>query len=56
MEITHIRNHKDQWIFEYGTALETKEVKRLVLRLQEDFHATVKEVSDGFAVISPTAE
>ncbi len=56
MEITHVRNHKDQWLFEYGTALEAKEANRLVSRLKEDFGTTVKEVSDGFAVISPVAE
>lgn len=56
MEITHISNRKDQWLFEYGTALETKEVEKLVSRLKEDFGATVKDVSNGAVAVQPIAE
>ena len=56
MEITHIHNHKDQWIFEYGTALETKEIERLVSRLKDDFCATVKDISADAVAVWPIAE
>lgn len=47
MEITHIPNHKDQWLFEYGTAMEMDELMKAVSRLKKKFGAKVKKLKNA---------
>ncbi len=55
MNITHLRNRKDQWIFEYPTAMEHDQVKEFVAKLQDQFGAELKEVSDQSVEVLPIA-
>jgi len=56
MEITHIRNPKDQWLFEYATATEHDEVKTFVSVLRDKFGAEFKEVSNHPVEVRPVVE
>jgi hypothetical protein len=56
MKITHIRNRKDQWIFEYATAMEHDELKKFVSKLRDQFGAEFKEISDHSVEVPPIAE
>jgi hypothetical protein len=56
MNITHICNRKDQWIFEYLTALEQAEVMAFASRLRNDFGAEFREINGSVVELQPIAE
>jgi hypothetical protein len=54
MEITHVRNRKDQWIFEYPTHAEHQEIEKFALRMKDDFAANFREINAAPVEVPPT--
>ena len=56
MEITHIKNHKDQWVFEYPTATEETEIRTFAEKLRDTRGAEFREISGPVVELQPTVE